>query len=56
MASSSSLIPLAIIKIREECEIPPDCYLEILYKKYNGWEEKPLILPLGTLIVSDPHL
>ena len=46
----------AILKIREECEISVDCYLEILDKKYEGWEEMPSILPSDSLVVSELHL
>ena len=35
---------------------PADCYLDFLDPKFEGWEEKPSILPSNSLVVSEPHL
>lgn len=56
MASSSIPVHPTLARIREECEIPADCYLDFLDSKYEGWEEKPFILPLNSLVISEPHL
>ena len=56
MTSSSTPVHPTISKIREECEIPADCYLDFLDPKFEGWEEKPSILPPNSLVVRKPHL
>ena len=56
MASSFVPIHPTIARMREDCEIPADCYLDILDSKYKSWEEKPSILPPDSLVVSEPHL
>ena len=56
MASSSIPIHPTITTIREEFEIPADCFLDFLGYKYEGCEEKPLILPSNSLVVSEPYL
>ena len=56
MASSSTPIHLTLARMKEELEIPPNCYLDFLDPKYEDWEEKPSILPPNSLVVSEPHL
>ena len=56
MASFSTPVHPTLARIKEECEIPADCYLDFLNPKYEGWEEKPSILSLNSLVVSEPHL
>lgn len=56
MASSSSPVDPAIVRIREDYDISADCQLEKLGSKYKGWEEDFSILPDDVLVVSEPHL
>ena len=56
MASSSIPIHPNLARIREECEIPANCFLAFLDLKYEGWEINPSILPPNSLVVSKPHL
>ena len=56
MASSSTPAHPTLARIKEECGIPADCYIDFLDPKYEGWEEKPSILPPNSLVVSEPHL
>ena len=56
MASSSTPAHPTLTRIKEECGIPADCYIDFLDPKYEGWEEKPSILPPNSLVVSEPHL
>ena len=56
MASSSTPVHPTLGIIKEECGILADCYIDFLDSKYEGWEEKPFIIPHNSLVVSEPHL
>ena len=56
MASCSTPIHPTIAKIKVEWKIPADYFLDFLDPKFEGWEEKPSILPPNFLVVSEPHL
>ena len=56
MAYSFAPVHPTLARIKNECEIPVDCYLDFHDPKYDGWEEKSSLLPPNYLVVSKPHL